>query len=268
MTTPRQPKDDRLEELLIRRALGGLSAAEANEVVVRGGAYDQSYDVAAAALDLATLRVEAMPASLEARLLAQAETGTLSPASGRDARPASVRSLSPRQWGRWTGWLAAAAVVALAAYGWRTGRLVVSSSPSSVAAKTPPDPTEERAALVASAKDAKVLPWSTTKDAAAEHASGDVIWSQSAQAGFMRFRGLAANDKNKTQYQLWIFDKTQDYPVDGGVFDAPANGEVVVPIVSKLHVGVPTLFAVTVEKPGGVVVSKRERIVVTAAVEG
>ncbi len=34
---------------------------------------------------------------------------------------------------------------------------------------------------------------------------------------------------------------------------------------TKLSVDDPVLFAVTIEKPGGVVVSKRERIVVTAA---
>ncbi len=83
----------------------------------------------------------------------------------------------------------------------------------------------------------------------------------------MRFAGLAPNDRSKTQYQLWIFDKARDarYPVDGGVFDVPPGGDVVVPIEAKLHVGAPVLFAVTVEKPGGVVVSERKRIVVTAA---
>jgi hypothetical protein len=43
-----------------------------------------------------------------------------------------------------------------------------------------------------------------------------------------------------------------------------STGEVVVPIAAKLHVDHATLFAVTVERPGGVVVSKRERVVVTA----
>ena len=80
----------------------------------------------------------------------------------------------------------------------------------------------------------------------------------------MRFQGLAGNDKTKLEYQLWIFDKAQEYPVDGGVFDVAGSAEVIIPIHSKLHVETPTLFAVTVEKPGGVVVSKRERIVVTA----
>jgi hypothetical protein len=58
---------------------------------------------------------------------------------------------------------------------------------------------------------------------------------------------------------------TGSYPVDGGVFEIPADGgEVVIPIEAKLPVGQPTLFAVTVEPPGGVVVSSRERIVLVA----
>lgn len=83
----------------------------------------------------------------------------------------------------------------------------------------------------------------------------------------MRFVGLAVNDPRQLQYQLWIFDKNRDqaFPVDGGVFDITPAGEVIAPITAKLPVGEPMLFAVTVEKPGGVVVSKRERIVVTAA---
>lgn len=49
------------------------------------------------------------------------------------------------------------------------------------------------------------------------------------------------------------------------MFDVDSEtGDVVVPITAKLKVNEPVLFAVTVEKPGGVVVSKRERIVVTA----
>ena len=58
--------------------------------------------------------------------------------------------------------------------------------------------------------------------------------------------------------------RDQAFPVDGGVFDVNSNGEVVVAITPKLRVNDLGMFAVTVEKPGGVVVSKRERIVVTA----
>ena len=74
------------------------------------------------------------------------------------------------------------------------------------------------------------------------------------------------NDPSRAQYQLWIFDakREQAHPVDGGVFDV-RDGEVIVPIHAAIQVFAPKLFAVTVEKPGGVVVSKRERIVLTAA---
>jgi hypothetical protein len=126
---------------------------------------------------------------------------------------------------------------------------------------------EERSELLASANDITTLEWTATKDPNATGAKGDVVWSKSAQKGYMRFTGLATNDPTQVQYQLWIFDKNrpQETPVDGGVFDISATGEVIVPITAKLSVDEPVLFAVTIEKPGGVVVSKRERIVVTAA---
>jgi hypothetical protein len=130
-----------------------------------------------------------------------------------------------------------------------------------------PTPSEARTALLSNAKDVTTLAWTATKDPFALGASGDVVWSASQQQGYMRFVGLAVNDPQQLQYQLWIFDKNRDqaFPVDGGVFDVTPNGEVIVAISAKLPVGEPVLFAVTVEKPGGVVVSKRERIVVTAA---
>ena len=85
----------------------------------------------------------------------------------------------------------------------------------------------------------------------------------------MRFRGLAPNDSSESQYQLWIFDPTRaDWeakPVDGGVFDVPDTGEVVVPIDAKLAVAETALFAITIEVPGGVVVSERECPVLTAS---
>ena len=99
--------------------------------------------------------------------------------------------------------------------------------------------------------------------------SGDVVWSDEKQVGYMRFRGLPVNDKTKETYQLWIFDKTQDKatPIDGGTFDVNSDGEVVIPINAKLTPKGPEMFAVTMEKPGGVVVSKREKIAALAKVE-
>ncbi|MGH7281410.1 MAG: anti-sigma factor domain-containing protein, partial [Polyangiaceae bacterium] len=142
-----------------------------------------------------------------------------------------------------------------------------SVTPSATQMVTPAPTLAQQRAEVASAKDAVHVDWQATKDPASKGASGDVVWSASLQKGYMRFVGLAPNDKTVGQYQLWIFDKDRDarYPVDGGVFDVASNGEVLVPIASKLRVDDATLFAVTFEKPGGVVVSKRERMIVTAA---
>ena len=84
----------------------------------------------------------------------------------------------------------------------------------------------------------------------------------------MRFRGLSVNDPATRQYQLWIFDKNQSdkTPIDGGVFDIRSDGEVIVPIHAKLRVQEVVLFAITIEKPGGVVVSSREQLPLLAAV--
>ncbi len=154
---------------------------------------------------------------------------------------------------RWLGWLAAAACLALAVWSWQP---------------RPPAPAEARAELIAAASDLLQLEWTATGDPAAGDAGGDLVWSTAAQSGYMRFRGLPVNDPSIEQYQLWIFDAEQDEatPVDGGVFDVTAACEVVVPIDAKLRIVRPTLFAVTVEKPGGVVVSSRERLPLLAKV--
>jgi Anti-sigma-K factor rskA len=131
----------------------------------------------------------------------------------------------------------------------------------------PPSPAIARAHLLASAVDVQTLPWNVTSDPTGRGVTGDVVWSPSLQEGYLRFAGLPANDPSTHQYQLWIFDKRRDdrFPVDGGVFDIAPTGEIIVKISPKLFIAEPVLFAITLERPGGVVVSKRERIVVTAA---
>jgi hypothetical protein len=283
---PNAPKDPRARELLVDRALHGLNEAEAAELRTLAGEEDESFEQAAAAVHLAAQRnEEMMPSALADKILASALTHS----QAGSARVAPVQSLPKRtameRRPRETlPWALAAACLLLAVGGWLWGRsqkgetrVVVVPSPSasstaSVALVTPAPSASAssqraREALLAEAKDVVRSEWHPTKDAAARGASGDVVWSPSAQRGYMRFAGLEANDPATSQYQLWIFDSERDakYPVDGGVFDVPAGGEVIVPISAKLHVGAVTLFAVTVEKPGGVVVSKRGRIVVTAA---
>jgi len=256
----------RLQDLLADLALEGLAEAEVRELERLGGAGDDSFDLAAAALALAELDLsEPMPEALAARVLAGALVGL-----ARREGPAAARAR--RRWGLGAsvGWITAVAASLLAVLAWTrpapvVEKLVTVEVPAP--RPRPPTPAEARAELLAQAADARTIGWAATPDAAAAGASGDVVWSESRQQGFMRIRGLAADDPARSQYQLWIFDGKRDqaHPVDGGVFDVQA-GEVVVPIHAAIRVFEPKLFAVTVEKPGGVVVSKRERIVLTAAI--
>lgn len=83
--------------------------------------------------------------------------------------------------------------------------------------------------------------------------TGDVVWDPVTQQGYLRFVAPPQNNPKVHQYQVWIFDGTRDqrYPVDGGVFDVPANSsEVLVPIHAAVPVRLAKAFAVTLEKPG------------------
>ncbi len=111
--------------------------------------------------------------------------------------------------------------------------------------------------------------WTPAGDPAGREVTGDVVWDARTQTGYLRFVGLRRNDPSGEQYQLWIFDGRRDerYPVDGGVFDVRGDGdEVIVPIRASLPVGAPQAFAVTIERPGGVVVSDRTRVVAIARI--
>ncbi len=95
--------------------------------------------------------------------------------------------------------------------------------------------------------------------------SGDVVWSDGKQEGYMLLNGLAVNDPEVQQYQLWIVDPERDsVPVDGGVFDVSEESRAIVPIHARLNVEQPVAFVITVEKPGGVVVSKQEEVAAIA----
>lgn len=157
-------------------------------------------------------------------------------------RPAAPRRRA------WLPWAVAAASVIVAAVGWWP-RLTPSAPP--------PTGTVERLALT------------SPGSAAGERPVGELTWDAEAQRGTMRFVGLAPNDPAREQYQLWIFDRERDerFPVDGGVFDIPAGVDtagVSVEYAARLPVGRAYLFAVTAERPGGVVVSDRSRIVAVA----
>ena len=96
--------------------------------------------------------------------------------------------------------------------------------------------------------------------------SGEVIWNDEKQEGYMSLENLAVNDPTKTQYQLWIVDPERDeLPVDGGVFDiTQKDGKSIIPIRNALVINKPVAFVITLEQPGGVVKSKQEVVVALA----
>jgi len=264
---------DRQEKLLVDRALDGLPEEEARELERLGAAGEESFDYAAAAVALAALdragKAEPLPEALAARVLADAAGRAATGPARAPARPGPAARRPRWDRGRAAGWIAAAAAAVLAIVGWTRPPTVVERVQVVEVSPPPPrelTPAERRAALLSEAPDVRTAAWSAAADQAARGATGDVVWSPSRQQGYLRIRGLAANDPRVLQYQLWIIDARRDpaQPVDGGVFDV-VDGEVVIPIRAAIRVFEPKLFAVTVERPGGVVVSKRERLVLTAA---
>lgn len=277
MTTRNDPSMARVEELLADRALDGLDEEQARELEFAGAAADDSFDLAAAAATVATLDIQPMPAIIAGRILAAvgvpAKVAVQEPTSRDTALVIPIDQLPRRSRAQTFAYLAAAAGLALAIGAWiwasqRAPQVQIVKELVPAPAVTPIElpPAEQRARLVASAPDLETLAWTATDDPNGKGATGDVVWSAAAQQGYMRFVGLAPNDRAQLQYQLWIFDATRDqaFPVDGGVFDIASTGEVIVPISAKLRVTKTAMFAVTIEQPGGVVVSKRERIVVLA----
>lgn len=253
---------DRLLELLAERALFGLSAEDEAALEALSAQHPEigldSMDQLAAMLELSQLTSAEtnMPAELKDKIRQTMPTG------GKPVRSTATVNRGDwlRQVATWSGWaMAAVLLVAL---------IRMAPQPPPVAVELAP--AESRARLVAAANDVLQVAWTATEDATALGASGDVVWSNAAQEGYMRFAGLAANNPTEYQYQLWIFDAEQDekYPIDGGVFDIPpGSAEVILPIVAKLDVTQPVMFAITIEKPGGVVVSSRERIPLLAKLD-
>ncbi len=269
-----------LLELMADQAVGSLAAEDKtrlDSLLAESPDHDDdSMALAAAAADLAFMAAlgeeeTPLPASVRAKLKTRAAEFAEGPnlvdlsdwKTRQEAEPgAAERSAAPTATSQlaWIGWLAAAVFLAVGLTGWWPKLF----PPQDLSA------AELRAGLLAEAEDAVTLAWTATEDAAAVGSGGNVVWSDERQSGYMLIRGLQPNDVSVEQYQLWIFSKDRpgETPVDGGVFDIPAGAsEVVVPIDAKLAVVDPQLFAITVERPGGVVVSKRERIVLLAQPE-
>ena len=285
--------NDRTEELfdlLIAQATIGLQDAEADrldlllletpaaEAEALAEEVEQALAAAATAstLDRASdenRRTEAPPASLTASLEADADRFFgKSPglASVTDIGAARVTAPSPADapvpagsgWNRLgaaAGWAVAALLLVVV--------LVRGPGPEGPAGPLPVVPPPTDRAGLAALDDSIVLPWAPPDDPEFVGVRGDVTWNDRLQTGFLRLSGMPVNDPALAQYQLWIVDPDRDEkPVDGGVFDISVDsGEVIIPIRATLPVSEPAAFAITREKPGGVVVSEGPLRVVASA---
>jgi hypothetical protein len=274
----KEETEELMLDLLCKKAVYGLTDEEARELAelerTTGRRDDaESIELTVAALSLAGLDPAAeMPRNLRSRIAADAEQ-YFDEWEGRtavDPRPAPAsKPARPSIFG-WLGWaVAAAACIALAVnlYTTRSGREIATSRTNPTVIQQPEQltPAQMRERLIRTAPD---LARGTFGPGNVKTVTpqGDVVWSDAKRAGYMRFTDLPKNDPSKETYQLWIFDETQDEktPIDGGTCNVTSDGEVSVPINAKLDPRNTTACAVTIERPGGVVVSKREKIVALA----
>lgn len=202
----------------------------------------------------------ALASDLERSLDRQIQVAQHSPAVATESSVSqhSHRTKDFRNWREAAAWLSTAAAVLCAFLLWNGRPTSVSAIASAM---------DLRSQLIESKSDLIQVDWNEGTTPFASPVGGDVVWSNSLQQGFMRFIDLPINDPLVEQYQLWIIDpERDDEPIDGGVFNVTQSGEVVVPIQAKLQVVSPEAFAITIEKPGGVVVSTQERLPLLASI--
>ena len=279
--------NDELLDLLTERALGGLSPADEarlNELLESAGLLEPAAQQQSDEIELAIaaamnafassedrLDEVPLPEDLERKLLADAERffGDENP-TDQVAETASVSDIESARSKR-----VAAATAGSAArprsgrFGWAVAAmlaLVVVITQLPDAEPEAFDLAAARAALVAQA-ETEVIDWGQSNIPTYNGVTGDVVWNNQRQEGYLRLVGMPANDPSIAQYQLWIVDPDRDAnPVDGGVFDVPGDSvEIIIPIDAKLDVSDPEAFAITREQPGGVVVSNGPLLIVAAS---
>ena len=285
---------NRLLELLADRTVFGLVGEELMELEQLKKQFpdwekDLSLELTAAAIGLSNLEIsEDLPSNLRTKIFANADeffsrTEDSQKVASFPAPPKnavgssateSVRTIvetePSRPFWQWLGWaVAAAACVALAINLWTTRpQTEIAKNPPPVQSPTPKlSAAQERAQLLSVASDAVKIPLADPKNA--KEILGEMVWSNQLQKGYARFSNLPANDVAKETYQLWIIDGEQNPKnpaISGGVFNISATGEVVIPIDPQVTVRKPTVIAVTVEKPGGVVVSAQEKVIAFAKI--
>ena len=156
------------------------------------------------------------------------------------ARPARKLDVA-----RWSGWLAAAACASLFA----------ASAYRNTASNATHAANESRLAHDAAAR-------TFTVDAPGP-AAAEVEWNDDAQRGTLRIRNLHASEA-ATEYQVWLAQTSESerLPIPVGRFSVGDGAEETkVALTAPVVVRAPDRIIVTREARGGVLVSKREHVV-------
>lgn len=269
---------DRFEELEAGRVLGDLDAEEVREwkelARTLGGSTSFSLELTAAAVESEFLveRGDTLPSGLAEKVRA-ATKAALREGPSAPVPPNVVR-------GPWPQLLASArfawGIAAIFAILLVANLLVESDPPPSSASQDQPGydsaskpsqliTEEARDLLARDAIDLLRVPFAGLPGF--EDVGGELIWSDARQEGYMTLTNLPVNDPTRNQYQLWIVDPSRDEkPVDGGVFNVlPDQSAALIPIRNPVAVSRPQAFLITLEKPGGVVVSDQKVKVALAA---
>ena len=290
------------DDRVVFAGMDGIEGEDRSSMSGPDQAEIEAFELAAAELEVAFGPAEygPMPADLRARMervaSAFASGGADAVASGEQPvagriSPESVRASSTGSASvgtgtggvpAWSGWMAAAACLALAGLAWFNGTAATSPLGGTQQVSEMAElvsPAEARERLLNSGRDLVIKQWNpwSLNDEGPEvgGVTGDVIWDEQSQTGFMRFSNLPTNAETGEVYQLWIIDERgladetgQSARISGGVFEIrpedidPATGEVIVPIDAALEVKNAAHFAVTIEENGGTWVSDMSRRVV------
>jgi anti-sigma-K factor RskA len=162
---------------------------------------------------------------------------------------------------RFNWWLATAATLFLALWGWRelsihAAKSRIRDQEATIRQLTDQngllsDQREKLAAEMAALASADTRTIALTGQAASPAASARVFVEPKARRAVVFFYNLPANANDKS-YQLWIIRSDQPKPQSAGVFSVSADGQATVK-VENLPTDVPIkAFAVTLEPHGGV----------------
>jgi hypothetical protein len=263
-----QDISDRFDELEAGRILGELAPDEIKEWHQLSAdpscQKDLSLELTAAALEVESCGVQdtALPDELLEKI-----RGTMS--EYILAEPEKKAVIYPARWQQLlttpkAGWAIAALFAVLLVAKVLVGNPPADPESTVATAADKPSFNESRDALISKANDLLKSDFSGVEKFT--QMSGTVIWSDEAQEGYMSLTDLPVNDPSANQYQLWIVDpKRDEEPVNGGVFDiAVTDGTAVIPIRNPLAVTNPQAFVITLEQPGGVVVSDQDVVVALA----